>query len=67
MEEALKLVIKVLSKTMDSTQITSDKLEMCRVTRENGVVKYSVLTDAVLEPLLKEVNEATAAALATDT
>jgi hypothetical protein len=52
---------------MDSTQITADKLEMCRVTRENGVVKYSVLTDDILAPLLKEVNDATAAAAATET
>lgn len=57
----------MLSKTMDSTQITADKLEMCRVTRENGVVKYSVLTDDILAPLLKEVNDATAAAAATET
>jgi 20S proteasome alpha/beta subunit len=31
LEDALKLVIKVLSKTMDSTSLTADKLELSSV------------------------------------
>lgn len=61
LDEALKLVIKVLSKTMDSTQLTADKLELTSVTREGGEVKYHVYTDKDMEPLLAAVNAATAA------
>uniref|UniRef100_A0A7S1WYT3 Proteasome subunit alpha type n=1 Tax=Tetraselmis chuii TaxID=63592 RepID=A0A7S1WYT3_9CHLO len=57
MEEARKLVIKVLSKTMDSTTLTPDKLELSTVTvDENKNVKFHIYEDAELKPLLDEVN-----------
>ncbi|KAF5957788.1 hypothetical protein HYC85_005013 [Camellia sinensis] len=39
-EEAVQLVLKVLSKTMDSTSLTSDKLELAEVFLSSGKVKY---------------------------
>lgn len=62
LDDALKLVIKVLSKTMDSTSLTSDKLELSSVTMdEGGKVRYHVYTDKDMEPLLASVNAARAA------
>merc|ERR1711988_1581007 len=48
LEAALLLAIKVLSKTMDSTQLTPDKLEFS-VLAEGG---YKVLSDTELQKLL---------------
>ncbi|KAF5957790.1 hypothetical protein HYC85_005015 [Camellia sinensis] len=41
-EEAVQLVLKVLSKTMDSTSLTSDKLELAEVFLSSGKVKYQL-------------------------
>eukprot|EP00873_Tetraselmis_striata_P044819 jgi/Tetstr1/465083/TSEL_009811.t1 len=57
MEEARKLAIKVLSKTMDSTSLTPDKLEMSTVTLgAEGGVRFHIYEDEELKPLLDEVN-----------
>mmetsp|Transcript_32607 Transcript_32607/g.45247 ORF Transcript_32607/g.45247 Transcript_32607/m.45247 type:complete len:250 (-) Transcript_32607:182-931(-) len=62
LDEALKLVIKVLSKTMDSTELTADKLELTSVTKtESGEVKYHVFTEKDMEPLLAFANAASQA------
>ncbi|KAG6395900.1 hypothetical protein SASPL_142033 [Salvia splendens] len=42
-EEAIQLAIKVLSKTMDSTSLTSEKLELAEVFLSSGTVKYKRL------------------------
>lgn len=34
MEEAVKLVVKVLSKTLDSTALTPDKVELATISRD---------------------------------
>ena len=48
------LAIKVLSKTMDTTSPSTDKVEISTVTRdENGKVVFHVFTKAELESLLK--------------
>jgi 20S proteasome subunit alpha 3 len=60
------LAVKVLSKTMDTTTPTADKLEFSTVTRnEAGEVVYRVFTkeeiEAILikaEPFLKEARDA---------
>lgn len=61
LQDALKLSVKVLSKTMDTTAPTSDKVEIATVTQENGVVKYTVMSKEKLNALLKQVTEDLAA------
>mmetsp|Transcript_3960 Transcript_3960/g.11517 ORF Transcript_3960/g.11517 Transcript_3960/m.11517 type:complete len:258 (-) Transcript_3960:750-1523(-) len=59
LEDAVKLVIKVLSKTMDSTTLTTDKVELATITRDEadgGRVVYTVFEDVKLQPLLDAVN-----------
>ncbi|KAI8001244.1 Proteasome subunit alpha type-4 [Camellia lanceoleosa] len=51
-EEAVQLVLKVLSKTMDSTSLTSDKLELAEVFLSSGKVKYQVSSPESLSKLL---------------
>ncbi|KAL3851526.1 hypothetical protein ACJIZ3_013408 [Penstemon smallii] len=51
-EEAIQLVLKVLSKTMDSTSLTSEKLELAEVFVSNGKVKYQVCSPEALSKLL---------------
>lgn len=67
LDEAIKLVIKVLNKTMDSTALTPDKLELSSVTKKGaGPVEYHVYTEKELEPLLASANEAASAAAAAE-
>ncbi|KAG6607958.1 Proteasome subunit alpha type-4, partial [Cucurbita argyrosperma subsp. sororia] len=52
-EEAIQLALKVLSKTMDSTSLTSDKLELAEVVLSpSGNVKYQVRSPESLSKLL---------------
>ena len=53
MEDALMLAVKVLSKTMDTTTPSAEKLEIATVTREEGEVKYRVYGREELKALLK--------------
>lgn len=54
LEDALVLAVKVLSKTMDTTTPTPDKMEFSTVTRNaEGNVVYHVFTKAELEALLQ--------------
>mmetsp|Transcript_8278 Transcript_8278/g.20440 ORF Transcript_8278/g.20440 Transcript_8278/m.20440 type:complete len:234 (-) Transcript_8278:57-758(-) len=59
LREAMKLALKVLMKTMDSTSLTSDKVEMSAVKydAESQQVYFSYVTEEELEPLVSEVNE----------
>ena len=51
-EEAVELALKVLSKTMDSTSLTSDKLELAEVfLLPSGNVKYQVCSPESLSKL----------------
>jgi 20S proteasome subunit alpha 3 len=55
MKEALKLSIKVLSKSMDTTSPNPDKVEIATVTKDdNGKVVYHVFTKAEIEAALKD-------------
>eukprot|EP00899_Mesostigma_viride_P015565 jgi/Mesvir1/24009/Mv10755-RA.1 len=57
LDEAVQLGIKVLSKTMDSTTLTSEKMELSTVTRgADGRVKYHILTAKEIDALLKAAN-----------
>ncbi|CDY19309.1 BnaC01g31710D [Brassica napus] len=52
-EEAVELALKVLSKTMDSTSLTSEKLELAEVfLTPSGSVKYHVHSSDSLTKLL---------------
>ncbi|KAL3326545.1 hypothetical protein AABB24_037289 [Solanum stoloniferum] len=51
-EEAVQLVLKVLSKTMDSTSLTSDKFELAEVFHTNGKVNYQVHSPESVNKLL---------------
>lgn len=55
MEDALMLAVKVLSKTMDTTAPTPEKMEFSTITRneKTGEIIYHVLTKTELEELLK--------------
>jgi len=59
LEEAKKLIIKVLMKTMDSTTLSPEKMELSTVTRDEatGQVKFHIYEDAELKPLLDAANE----------
>jgi len=63
-QDALKLAVKVMSKTMDSTSLSSEKLEFSTITRPgtNGKVRYHVLTEQEVDKLLKEEDIQTTAA-----
>merc|ERR1712216_179557 len=50
LDAALVLAIKVLSKTMDSTQLTPDKLEFATLSQDG----YRILTEADLQQLLEK-------------
>ncbi|KAM3382491.1 hypothetical protein P3S68_008065 [Capsicum galapagoense] len=51
-EEAIKLALKVLSKKMDSTILTLDKLELAEVFLSNGKVKYQACSPNTLNKIL---------------
>jgi len=54
-EEALKLAVKVVSKTMDSTSLNSEKLEFAYLHRTaKGEVELKQLSNEELDKLLKE-------------
>jgi len=57
MKSALMLAVKVLSKTMDTTAPTPEKLEFATLTRDaDGKVVYHVFTKTELESLLKDAS-----------
>jgi len=53
LDDALMLAVKVLSKTMDTTSPTPEKLEFATVKLVNGKVEYRLLTKTELSELLK--------------
>ncbi|KAI7868909.1 nucleophile aminohydrolase [Spinellus fusiger] len=56
LEEAKALAIKVLSKTMDSTTLTSEKLEFATIRLVNNKVQYELYKPTEIDALLKEQN-----------
>jgi 20S proteasome subunit alpha 3 len=52
---AMQLAIKIMSKTMDSSTLTSEKLEFATITRDaSGKVQYSLVAKERLDALLEE-------------
>ncbi|KAG0175063.1 protein with putative role during mitosis [Apophysomyces sp. BC1034] len=61
LEEAKALAVKVLSKTMDSTTLSSEKLEFATIRLVDGKVKYELYNATEIDALLKEQNVGAAA------
>ncbi|KAL0486750.1 proteasome subunit alpha [Acrasis kona] len=55
-QEASLLAIKVMSKTMDSTSLSPEKLEFAVIKKEGDQVIYTVLDEKDVEKLLKEAD-----------
>jgi len=55
--EALKLAVKVLSKTLDVQKLTSEKVELAHLTRQNNRTCIHILTNEEVDKLLKEHEE----------
>jgi len=56
LKDAIHLAVKVLSKTMDTTAPTPEKMEFATLTKDkDGIVQYHVFSRVELEGLLKEV------------
>jgi 20S proteasome subunit alpha 3 len=60
LSDALKLAIKVLNKTCDSTTLTADKFDLATVTQVGGKVKYTQLSEAQSQALLDANKEESA-------
>merc|ERR1712137_669478 len=54
---ALDLAIKVLSKTLDMTKVTADKVEIATLTRKDGKTKIRILQDSEVEVHIKNYEE----------
>jgi len=54
---ALKLAIKVLSKTLDTTKLTSERVEMATLSRKDGKTVITILSNAVVSKLCTEYEE----------
>ncbi|KXJ26312.1 proteasome subunit alpha type-4 [Exaiptasia diaphana] len=52
LKDALQLSIKVLSKTLDVTKITPDKVEIATLTRDNGKTYLKILNSKEVENLI---------------
>merc|ERR1719253_2581410 len=59
---ALQLAIKVLMKTADSTTLTPDKFDISTITRVDGKIKYTQLSEAEAQALLDKAKEESASA-----
>jgi len=57
-KDALNLAVKVLSKTMDSTTLSADKLDLATLTRtSSGKVIFKTLADPEVEAIVKVVKD----------
>lgn len=59
---AQDLAIKVLSKTLDMTKLTSEKIEMATLTRENNKTTIKILANAEVDKLIDKYEKLEAAA-----
>ncbi|XP_041365598.1 proteasome subunit alpha type-4-like isoform X2 [Gigantopelta aegis] len=64
LKQALELAIKVLSKTLDMTKLTPEKVEIATLTRKNGKTLIHILPNSKVEAMIKayEAEEAKLAA-----
>lgn len=54
LEEALRLAVKVLSKTLDTNKLTSERVEMATLTRANNKTQITVLSNKAVDKLCAE-------------
>jgi 20S proteasome subunit alpha 3 len=54
LEDAKSLVVKILSKTMESTTLSSEKMEVSVVSKVDGQVRLEMYTTAQIEKLIKD-------------
>merc|ERR1712181_120636 len=62
LQDALDLSIKVLSKTLDMTKLTPEKIELATLTRENGKTQIKILPADQVDELIKKYEKAEAEA-----
>ena len=62
LSDALDLAVKVLSKTLDMTKLTPDKIEISTLKRVGGKTKVEILGTEDMERLIKKFDEAEKAA-----
>uniref|UniRef100_A0A6M2DJN6 Proteasome subunit alpha type n=1 Tax=Xenopsylla cheopis TaxID=163159 RepID=A0A6M2DJN6_XENCH len=62
LKEAQELAIVVLSKTLDMTKLTSEKVEMASLQRINGKTKIKILCNSEVDALISNYEKAEAAA-----
>merc|ERR1712183_712760 len=55
--DALKLAVKVLSKTLDTNKLTSERVEMATLTRDEGKTVITILSNAAVSKLCTEYEE----------
>lgn len=54
LDGALDLSMKVLSKTLDMTKLTSDKIEIATLRRVDGKTKIHILTTEEMDALISK-------------
>ena len=61
-QDALKLAVKVLAKSMDTSSPTADKMEFTMLQRDSvtGSLTQSVMSEAAIQGMLDEIQAATA-------
>jgi len=57
LNNALKLAVKVLSKTLDTTKLTSERVEMATLSRQDGKTVITILSNAAVSKLCTEYEE----------
>lgn len=57
LSEALKLAIKILSKTLDTNKLTPEKIEIATLTRENDKTRIRILSEKEVNELIKHYEE----------
>jgi len=57
LQEALDLSVKVLSKTLDMTKLTPEKIELATLTRENGKTQIKILPADQVSELIKKYEQ----------
>ncbi|RMZ98806.1 proteasome subunit alpha type-4 [Brachionus plicatilis] len=55
--DALKLAIKIMSKTLDTTKLSSEKIEIATLTREHGKTRIKILGEKEVSELIKHYEE----------
>lgn len=58
LEGSLDLAMKVLSKSLDMTKLSSDKIEIATLKRENGKTKIHTLSTTEMDALISKFEAA---------